>query len=192
MRNRYKTIKYITTVLLAIWLMVSCTFSARLGEYLMSFSPQALEDEAVIDYYSQDNGSTYTLEPGEVLSLPVHLEKRLSRIGIYVGKQTDSSDEYTFQLEDGYGSILGKTSMRLADMAENQFVYITSRSVISNADTYYLKIFSDDSAHASLNLNVSLAESFQTISFWVNEKTSEYTLVLDKRYEIDRDRKSVV
>lgn len=185
MRNRYKTIKYITTVLLAIWLMVSCTFSARLGEYLMSFSPQALEDEAVIDYYSQDNGSTYTLEPGEVLSLPVHLEKRLSRIGIYVGKQTDSSGKYTFQLEDGYGSILGKTSMRLADMAENQFVYITSRSVISNADTYYLKIFSDDSAHASLNLNVSLAESFQTVSFWVNEKTSEYTLVLDKRYEID-------
>lgn len=185
MRNSYKIVKYAITVLLVAWLIISYIFSARLGEYLMSFSPQVQEDEAVIDYFSRDSGTNFVLEPGGTLTLPIHLEKRLSRIGIYVGEQANSVDEYTFQLEDGFGSVLGKTSMCLADMTENQFVYVTSRSVISNADTYYVKIFSDSSSHTPLNLNVSLAASFQTTAFVVDGETSEFTLVVDKRYEID-------
>ena len=183
MKSKQKVGKYIIPVLLATWLLISLLFSEKLGTYLASFSPQISEGEASIDYYSEDNNQRYALNSGEILSLPVQLEKRLARIGIYIGAQSDSTGNYIFQLEDDFGSILGKTSVALADIKENQFVYITSRSIISNEGVYYIKIFSETSTQSPLYLNTSLASAFQTAPFQIEGIPGENTLILDKRYE---------
>lgn len=183
MKSRQKVGKYIIPVLLVTWLLISLLFSEKLGTYFASFSPQISEGEASIDYYSEDNNQRYALNSGEILSLPVQLEKRLARIGIYIGAQSDSTGNYIFQLEDDFGSILGKTSVALADIKENQFVYITSRSIISNEGVYYIKIFSETSTQSPLYLNTSLASAFQTAPFQIEGIPGENTLILDKRYE---------
>ncbi len=187
MSNKGQIVKYGITVLLAIWLILSFLFSAQISRYFTSFSPQISEGEASVDYYSGDNTIGYTLYPNEVLSLPIRLEKRLSRIGIYVGEQETRPDKYAFQLEDEYGSVLGKNVVSLEDMAKDEFVYIPSRSAIISEDTYYIKIFSDPSnaGDAPLHLNTSLASAFQTLPFSIEGAESENTLVLDRRYEAD-------
>ncbi len=181
----WRTVKCAAATFLAVWLVVSFIFPERIGDYLASLSPYISEGEAIIDYYSAENAAIYALNPDEVLSLPVHLEKRLSRIGIYIGEQEANSDKYVFQLEDAYGSILGKTIVSLEDMAKDDFVYIASRSVISNEETYYIKIFSDaeNTGRAPLYLNTSPAGMFQTVPFSIEGTETRNTLVLDRRYD---------
>lgn len=185
MPRKTRIIIYTVTAALILWLIVSNVFYVRINQYLTSFSPLMSEGPASIEYYSEDHLESFELLPGKVLCLPVRFEGRLVRIGVYMGKQADSSDKYVFQLEDEYGSILGKLEKRLSDIVENEFVYIQSRSVISTDDNYFIRIFSKNPSAStdSLWINVSLADSFQTDSFVIQGKDSGYTLVLDKRYQ---------
>ncbi len=183
MRKGLKIFKYIITFLCLLWIILSAVYSERLNAYLSTFNPLIVEGDATLDYFSIDKGIDFNLKPEETLSLPVTFEKRLARIGIYLGEQANSSDEYVFQLEDKYGMILGKTVKSLSEIKANDFVYIKSKAVISVDETYYIKIFSENADNAPLHIITSLADDFQTIPFSVGEKESENTLILEKHYQ---------
>ncbi len=189
MKKSSKIIKYAFTAICLVWVIISAVFSERFNIYFSSFGPWIQEGESVIEHFSEDHNVDFELKPGETLSLPITFEKRVSRLGIYLGEQTDSSDKYVFQLEDKYGMILGKAVKALSEIKANDFVYLSSKAIISTSDTYYVKISSesDDKNSAPLNIVVSSAASFQAAPFSVGENESESTLIIDTRYQATRN-----
>ncbi len=189
MKKSYKIFKYAFTAICLVWVIISAVFSERFNIYFSSFGPWIQEGESVIEHFSEDHSVDFELKPGETLSLPITFEKRVSRLGIYLGEQTDSLDKYIFQLEDKYGMILGKAVKALSEIKANDFVYLSSKAIISTSDTYYVKISSesDDKNSAPLNIVVSSAASFQAAPFSVGENESESTLIIDTRYQATRN-----
>lgn len=185
LRNQ-KIIGVLLTISAVICLILSFAFTDRLNSYLSTFSIIKSEGESKIQYYSSDHSQVFELAPGSELVLPIHIEKQLFRIGVYMEEQRDGEEEYVFQVEDEYGSIIGKTVIALDTVVPGNFVYInTSRSVLNVGKEYYIKIFCKDgeSGKTALRLPVSNAASFDTAAFSLDGAEGVQTLVLDYRYQ---------
>lgn len=185
MRISRKIAKYLALGFLLVWLIVTTVFKTQISGYFSTLWPRIAREDSSIDYYRQDQDIIFELAPGETLALPIKLETQLSRVGIYLGEQGNSSDQYVFQLEDEYGNILGKTVAALSELGRDGFLYLSNRSMIDHTETYYIKIFSDSAneGHQPLRIRVSLASDFETAPFSVSEEESEFTLILDRRYQ---------
>ena len=184
-KDKWKLIGIIITIPVIICLICSVAFRDALGDYLSTFTITKYEGSNDIQNYSSDNSQNFELQPGNELLMPVRFDNQLFRIGIYMGEQQTGTDKYVFQLENEYGSILGKNVVGLNKISAGSFVYVnTSRNVINTDDDYFIKIYSDDpGGEIPLNLTVSFSESFNASSFSVNDVESELTLVLDYRYQ---------
>lgn len=179
------TIGCIITLAVAVWFTISMAYSTKLTNYFSTFKLMKSEGDNAINYYSAENNQKYDLGSIDTLVLPLHFDRQIFRVGIYMGEQTDGTGEYDFQIEDEFGNILGKTVVGIEKIRQDSFVYINiPYAVISLGQTYYLKIFATDpnTGTAPLSLVVSDASAFQTLPFSVNGAVSDKTVILDYRY----------
>jgi len=181
-KQKQKIVKYFAVLLLIIWLIVSAIYREELNDYLSAIGSQWIESETTAEFYSQYDNTDYELKPGEILSLPVHFDGRLGHLGIYLGAQPQNKGNYIVQLENESGYILGKNVVNLNATDEAEFVPINIKGNVTSTTQYYIKIYSESFARTSLWLKVSPAAIFGAAPFSVDNRESEYTLILEESF----------